>query len=297
MWSGVLPAVTTKFTEAGELDHAEMERCYALQMEAGCDGIIVCGSLGEGPMLHDDEKLAVLKTAQSVAGSSPVLLTVNEPATRDACALAKKAAKAGASGLMVVPSPIYHTNPEETVATLKAVAEAGDLPVMIYSNRLAYRVDVTIPIMEELARDERFVAVKESSDDIRRSTEIINAFGDRFDLFTGVDNLAFEALSVGAVGWVAGLVTAFPRETVAIYRLMKQGRREEALAIYRWFRPLLDLDVSTYLVQNIKLAEAMAIGTNERVRMPRLPLAGERRAAAEKIIADSLATRPDLPAF
>lgn len=297
MWAGVLPAVTTKFTEADELDHAEMERCYALQMEAGCDGIIVCGSLGEGPMLHADEKLAVLKTAQSVAGSSPVLLTVNEAATRDACALAKRAAKAGASGLMVVPSPIYHTNPEETVATLKAVAAAGDLPVMIYSNRLAYRVDVTIPIMEELAADERFVAVKESSDDIRRSTEIINAFGDRFDLFTGVDNLAFEALSVGAIGWVAGLVTAFPRETVAIYRLMKQGRRDEALAIYRWFRPLLDLDVSTYLVQNIKLAEAMAIGTNERVRMPRLPLAGERRAAAEKVIADALAARPELPRF
>ena len=297
MWSGVLPAVTTKFTGAGELDHAEMERCYALQMEAGCDGIIVCGSLGEGPMLHVDEKLAVLKTAQSVAGSSPVLLTVNEPATRDACALAKKAAKAGASGLMVVPSPIYHTNPEETVATLKAVAEAGDLPVMIYSNRLAYRVDVTIPIKEELARDERFVAVKESSDDIRRSTEIINAFGDRFDLFTGVDNLAFEALSVGAVGWVAGLVTAFPRETVAIYRLMKQGRREEALAIYRWFRPLLDLDVSTYLVQNIKLAEVFAIGSNDRVRMPRQPLSGERRAAVEKIVRNAIATRPELPGF
>jgi 4-hydroxy-tetrahydrodipicolinate synthase len=151
--------------------------------------------------------------------------------------------------------------------------------------------------MEELADDPLFVAVKESSDDIRRSTEIINRFGDRFALFTGVDNLAFEALSVGAVGWVAGLVTALPRETVAIYRLMKQGRREEALAIYRWFRPLLDLDVSTYLVQNIKLAEIHAIGTNDRVRMPRLPLSGARREAAEKVIKQALATRPELPAF
>jgi dihydrodipicolinate synthase/N-acetylneuraminate lyase len=168
---------------------------------------------------------------------------------------------------------------------------------MIYSNRLAYRVDVTIPIMEELAADARFVAVKESSDDIRRSTDIINAFGDRFDLFTGVDNLAFEALSVGAIGWVAGLVTAFPRETVAIYQLMRQGRRDEALAIYRWFRPLLDLDVSTYLVQNIKLAEVHAIATNDRVRMPRMPLSGERRKAAEKIIKDALAARPTLPKF
>ncbi len=297
MWAGVFPAVTTKFTSDDRLDHAEMERCFALQMDAGCDGIIVCGSLGEGPMLSHDEKLDVFQTARKVAGKKPVLLTVNEAATREAASLAKRAAQAGADGLMVVPSPIYHTNPEETVAALKAVAAAGDLPVMIYSNRLAYRVDVTLPIMEELAADARFVAVKESSDDIRRSTDIINAFGDRFDLFTGVDNLAFEALSVGAIGWVAGLVTAFPRETVAIYQLMKQGRRDEALSIYRWFRPLLDLDVSTYLVQNIKLAEVHAIGTSDRVRMPRLPLSGERRAAAEKIITDALAKRPTLPAF
>ncbi|NGO49642.1 dihydrodipicolinate synthase family protein [Allomesorhizobium camelthorni] len=297
MWTGVFPAVTTKFTEDDRLDHAEMERCFALQMEAGCDGIIVAGSLGEGPMLSHDEKLEVMATAQKVAAGKPVLMTVNEPATRDGAALARRAAKSGADGLMVVPSPIYHTNPQETVATLKAVAAAGGLPVMIYSNRLAYRVDVTVDVMEELAPDPLFVAVKESSDDIRRSTEIINRFGDRFDLFTGVDNLAFEALSVGAIGWVAGLVTAFPRETVAIYQLMKQGRREEALSIYRWFRPLLDLDVSTYLVQNIKLAEVHAIGTNDRVRMPRLPLAGERRATVEKIVKDALAVRPALPRF
>ncbi|TIO28530.1 MAG: dihydrodipicolinate synthase family protein, partial [Mesorhizobium sp.] len=169
--------------------------------------------------------------------------------------------------------------------------------VMIYSNRLAYRVDVTVDLMEELASDKRFVAIKESSDDIRRSTEIINRLGDRYDLFTGVDNLAFEALSVGAIGWVAGLVTAFPRETVAIYQLMRKGRREEALKIYRWFRPLLDLDVSTYLVQNIKLAEVLGIGTNDRVRMPRQPLSGERRKAVEKIVRDALAARPELPAF
>ena len=296
MWAGVFPAVTTKFTTDDRLDHAEMERCYALQMEAGCDGIIVCGSLGEGPMLSVDEKLDVLKVARSVAGGKPVLLTINEAATRDGAALAKKAAAAGADGLMVVPSPIYHTNPDETVATLKAVASAGGLPVMIYSNRVAYRVDVTVEVMAELASDDLFVAVKESSDDIRRSTEIVNAFGDRFDLFTGVDNLAFEALSVGAIGWVAGLVTAFPKETVAIYRLMKAGRREEALAIYRWFRPLLDLDVSTYLVQNIKLAEVHAIATNDRVRMPRQPLSGERRKAVEKVVLDALAKRPVLPA-
>lgn len=297
MWAGVFPAVTTKFTEDDRLDHAEMERCFALMMDAGCDGLIVCGSLGEGPMLSADEKLDVLQIARSVARGKPVLLTVNEASTRDGASLARKAAAAGADGLMVVPSPIYHTNPQETVATLKAVASAGGLPVMIYSNRIAYRVDVTVEIMAELASDPLFVAVKESCDDIRRSTDIVNAFGDRFDLFTGVDNLAFEALSVGAVGWVAGLVTAFPRETVAIYQLMRQGRREEALAIYRWFRPLLDLDVSTYLVQNIKLAEVFAIGSNDRVRMPRQPLSGERRRQAEKVVKDAIATRPTLPAF
>lgn len=297
MWNGVLPAVTTRFTENDQLDHAEMERCFGLQMDAGVDGLIVCGSLGEGPMLSHDEKLDVLATARKVAGRKPVLLTINEAGTREAAGLAKRAAKAGADGLMVVPSPIYHTNPEETVAALKAVAAAGGLPVMIYSNRLAYRVDVTVDVMAELANDPLFVAIKESSDDIRRTIEIFNAFGDRFDVLTGVDNLAFEALSVGAVGWVAGLVCAFPKETVAIYQLMKAGRREEALAIYRWFRPMLDLDVSTYLVQNIKVAEVLAIGTNDRVRMPRQPLAGERRAAVEKIVRDGLATRPKLPSL
>ena len=175
------------------------------------------------------------------------------------------------------------------------MASAGGLPVMIYSNRVAYKVDVTVDIMAELASEPLIVAIKESCDDIRRSTEMVNRFGDRFDLFTGVDNLAYEALAVGAVGWVAGLVCAFPDETVAIYRLMKAGRNAEALAIYRWFRPLLDLDVSTYLVQNIKLAEVFAIGTNDRVRMPRKAHSGERRAAIEKLVKDAMATRPELP--
>jgi 4-hydroxy-tetrahydrodipicolinate synthase len=295
MWKGIFPAVTTKFTVDDTLDHTEMERCFSLLMDAGCDGLIVAGSLGEGPMLSHDEKLAVLKTAQGAAHGKPVLLTINEAATREAKTLAARAAKAGADGLMVVPSPIYHTNPKETADNLKAIAAAGDLPVMVYSNRIAYRVDVTPDVMAELASDNRIVAIKESSDDIRRSIDMINRFGDRFDLFTGVDNLAFEALSVGAVGWVAGLVTAFPRETVVIYRLIKEGRAAEALKLYRWFRPLLDLDVSTYLVQNIKLAEVHAIGSNDHVRLPRQPLAGAERERVEKIIKDALATRPDLP--
>jgi len=294
VWKGIFPAVTTKFTANDELDHKEMERCFALQIEAGVDGLVVNGSLGEGSMLSHEERLTVLKTAQSVAGGKPVLMTVAEAATRDAAALGKKAARAGAAGLMVVPSPIYHADPKETTETLRDVAEAADLPVMIYSNRVAYRVDVTPEIMEELASDKRFVAIKESSDDIRRTLEIFNRLGDRYDVFTGVDNLAFEALALGAVGWVAGLVVAFPRETVAIWRLMQAKRYDEALAIYRWFRPLLDLDVSTYLVQNLKLVEALALNTTEYVRAPRMPLEGEQRAKVEKIVREALATRPTL---
>jgi len=295
MWTGVLPAVTTKFDEDDTLDHAEMQRCFRFLIESGCDGLIVCGSLGEGSMLTHEEKLQVQAIAIEAAGDKPVLMTVNEAATRDACRLGEAAAAAGANGLMVVPSPIYHTDPRETVATLRAVAEAADLPIMIYSNRVAYRVDVTPEIMQELADDERFVAIIESCDDIRRTTEIINKLGDRYNVLTGVDNLGFEALSVGAVGWVAGLVVAFPKETVAIYRLVKAGRYEEALSIYRWFRPLLDLDVSTYLVQNIKLAEKIAIASNDRVRAPRLPLNGDRRMRVEATIHRAIETRPELP--
>jgi dihydrodipicolinate synthase/N-acetylneuraminate lyase len=297
MWTGVLPAVTSKFTENGSLDHDEMARCFQLQMNAGCDGLIVCGSLGEGPMLTFDERMQVLETARSAANGKPVLMTVAAPSTQEGCTLAKAAAKAGASGLMVVPSLVYHSDEKETIATLRAVAQAGDLPVMIYSNRVAYRVDVTPAIMEELASDERFVAIKESSDDIRRTTEIINRLGDRYAVLTGVDNLAFEALVVGAVGWVAGLVLAFPKETVAIYRLIKKGRLDEALRIYRWFRPMLDLDVSSYLVQNIKLAEVLAIGSNDRVRMPRMPLSGAVRQKVETIVRDAIVSRPSLPAI
>jgi 4-hydroxy-tetrahydrodipicolinate synthase len=289
-----MPAVTSKFKEDGSLDHAEMARCFAIQIDAGSDGLIVCGSLGEGSMMSHEERLEVLAVAREAAGRRPVLMTVAEAATRDACAMGVKAGKAGADGLMVVPSPIYHTDRRETIATLRAVAEAADLPVMIYSNRVAYRVDVTPDVMEELADDARFVAIKESSDDIRRTTEIINRLGSRYDVFTGVDNLAFEALTVGAVGWVAGLGCAFPEETVALYRLVRSGRHAEALALYRWFRPLLDLDVSTYLVQNIKLAEAIAKQSNDRVRPPRLPLTGEARGRVERLVREAIARQPAL---
>ena len=295
MWQGILPAVTTKFTESGALDFKEMERCFQLQIDAGVDGLIACGSLGEGPMMSHDERLDVFKAVQQSAGGRPALLTVAEAGTREACSLAERGARAGASGLMVVPSTIYHTNRDETLASLRAVADASDLPIMVYSNRLAYRVDVTNEMLVELSEDKRFVAVKESSDDLRRTTEAVTLLKGRMAVFTGVDNYAFEALAVGAVGWIAGLVVAFPRETVVIYRLIQANRLAEALEIYRWFRPLLDLDVSTYLVQNIKLVEALVIGSNERVRLPRKPISGAERTRIEGIVNVALATRPQLP--
>ncbi|MEX3008594.1 dihydrodipicolinate synthase family protein [Hoeflea sp. TYP-13] len=297
MWHGVIPAVTTKFKDDGSLDHAEMERCFDYQMQAGCHGLVACGTLGEGNMLSHDERLEVLRLCKQATGDKPALLTISEPGTREACDLAAKAGSAGADGIMIVPSPIYHTSRDETIANLRSIAGAADLPVMIYSNRVGYRVDVTPDMMEELADDNRFVAIKESSDDIRRTTEIFNRLGERYDVFTGVDNLAYEALTAGAVGWIAGLVVAFPRETVAIYELVRRERYKEALEIYRWFRPLLDLDVSTFLVQQIKLAEVIEIESNDRVRMPRQPLKGEHRRNVEDILKVAIACRPSLPQF
>ena len=295
MWRGVFPAVTTKFTANDELDLKEMERCFGLQMEAGVDGLIVCGSLGESMFLEPSEKIEILKLAKSVAGKKPVLMTVCESATRTAAAAAKSASKAGADGFMVLPGVPYKSAPAETLGHIQAVAAAGGLPIMVYNNPIAYGVDVTLSMFDELAKNDLVVAMKESTDDIRRVTDVLTRFGERFDVFTGVDNLALESLMMGAHGWVAGLVVAFPKETVAIYQLSLQGRYAEALSIYRWFRPLLDLDVSTNLVQNIKLAEVHAIRSNDRVRAPRMPLSGVERARVEAVISKALASRPTLP--
>lgn len=297
MWRGVFPAVTTKFTSDDRLDMAEMERCFALQVEAGVDGLIVCGSLGEAMALEAEEKLEIFKLAKSVAGSRPVLMTVCESSTRRAVSAAQAAAKAGADGLMVLPGVPYRSAPHETLAHLFAVIRGSGLPSMIYNNPVAYGVDVTLEMFDELAGEPLVVAMKESTDDIRRVSEVISRFGDRFDVFTGVDNLALESLVMGATGWVAGLVVAFPKETVAIWKLAQAGRIEEARAIYRWFRPLLDLDVSTNLVQNIKRAEVHAIGSNDRCRAPRMALSGAEAERVDGIIRAALDTRPQLPAL
>ena len=293
-WTGVFPAVTSKFTDDGALDDKEMARCWKLQVDAGVHGLIVAGSLGEGSTLDASEKIEQVKLAKSVAGKLPVLLTISDGATRNACRLAEAGAKAGAAGFMVLPGLPYKSDRRETIRHMTDVARAGGLPVMIYNNPPAYGVDITPDMLADMATEPLFAAVKESSDNVRRITEILGKTGARYQVFTGVDNLALESLAMGAVGWVAGLSAAFPAETVAIWKLLQDGKWTEARALYRWFRPLLDVDVSNKLVQNIKLVEALVIKTNDRCRAPRLPLAGRERAAIVKVVEDAMRTRPKL---
>lgn len=294
-WRGVFPAVTTKFTPDDQLDHAAMERHFDFQIQAGVHGLIVVGSLGENGVLSFEEKLDVLKTAVAVANRRvPVLATIAETTTRKACAFAECAAALGADGFMVLPAMQYVADEREVETHLRAVARATDRPLMLYNNPVTYRMNISPAMFARLADEPRFVAIKESSDDVRRITDIHNHCGDRYAIFSGVDDLAMESLILGAAGWVAGLVCAFPRETVAIYQLVQAGRIQEARALYRWFMPLLHLDVSTKLVQNIKLAEVMVGVGSEHVRAPRLPLAGAEREAVMRVIETALANRPTL---
>ena len=265
-------------------------------MHAGVDGIIVWGSLGEASTLSLDEKLEVLDIAvQAASGRVPVLLTIAENSTLDGCRQAEAGAKRGAAGYMVLPGLRYLSDRRETLNHFRMVADASPLPLMIYNNPLAYGVDMTPEMFAEIADEKKIVAIKESCGDVRRVTDLINEVGDRYAILCGVDNLAMEAILMGAHGWVAGLVCAFPHETVAIYKLLKAGRLEEARAIYRWFAPLLALDVSAKLVQNIKLAEAIVGLGTEPVRPPRLPLAGDERKAVETLIRRAIEARPALP--
>lgn len=297
-WSGVFPAVTTKFKEDHSLDIEAMEAHLEAQIEAGVHGLVMLGTLGENASLSLDEKHEVVKTALSVSnGRVPVLAGVAETTTAGACEFVERGASYGTDGFMLLPGMLYHSDRRETLRHFRTVAEVSERPIMIYNNPVAYGVDITPKMFEELADEDTFVAIKESSDNVRRITDIYNRVGDRYQLFCGVDDLALESLLLGAEGWVAGLVNAFPEETVAIYELAEAGQIEEARDLYRWFAPLLHLDVSTKLVQNIKLAEAMVdIGT-EPVRPPRLPLAGEERARVKGIIQEALDARPDLEEY
>jgi 4-hydroxy-tetrahydrodipicolinate synthase len=297
-WHGVFAAITTKLDRAEGVDLQAVRADVAFQLEARVNAIVCCGSLGEASTLDADEKIAIAKAVKDEAGDrAPVILTIAEDSTRSAVKLVERAAALGVNGLMVLPAMRYVATPREVVAHYGAVAAASDLDIMVYNNPLAYGIDITPEMFAELADEPRFVAIKESSGDVRRITDLHNLVGDRYAIFTGVDDLAMESLMLGAVGWVAGLVCAFPRETVAIFDLMRAGRIEEAREIYRWFMPLLHLDVSLRFVQNIKLVEHLARGTSPKVRAPRLELAGAERAQVEALVATALKNRPDLARY
>ncbi len=297
-WEGVMPALTTKFTGEDQLDLAMFEKNVKAQMEAGVHGIILGGTLGEASTLEQHEKETLIKTALSIVeGTIPVIINIAEQSTKGAIAVAQHAEQVGAQGLMLLPPMRYKATDYETVAYFKAIANSTSLPIMIYNNPVDYKIEVTLDMMEELLECENIQAIKESTRDITNVIRLQNRFGDRLKVFTGVDTLGLESLVIGAAGWVAGLVCAYPAETVAIYELVKAGRIEEALQIYRWFMPLLELDISPQLVQNIKLAEvATGIGT-ENVRAPRLPLQGAERERVLKVIETAMASRPELPEY
>lgn len=295
-WNGVFPALTTKFNSNDTLDFEAFAKNLHAQVEAGVDGVIIGGSLGEASTLSADEKESLVRFAVAeLNGRIPVLLNIAEGATREAVQQAQQAADLGASGLMILPPMRYKADEAETVRYFMDVAKATPLPVMIYNNPVDYKIEVTVDMFEELLALDNVQAVKESTRDITNVTRLRNRFGSRLNILCGVDTLAMEELVMGADGWVAGLVCAFPKETVTIYRLVKAGRLDEARAIYRWFMPLLELDIHPKLVQYIKLAEAMVGLGTEHVRLPRLPLTGAERSKIEAIIAQGIATRPTLP--
>ncbi|WP_128547097.1 dihydrodipicolinate synthase family protein [Larkinella soli] len=294
-WEGVYPALLTPFTADDQLDLPLFEKNLRAQLDAGVHGLIIAGSLGEVSTLEGAEKLALLETArETAAGRVPVIMNIAEASTREAVRCAREAETHGADGLMLLPPMRYFADARETIAYFRAVAEATPLPIMIYNNPVDYKIMTTVAMFEELAVLPNIQAVKESTRDLTNITRMRNAFGDRYKLLCGVDTLALEALLTGADGWVAGLVDAFPDETVALYELALAGQIEAARSLYRWFMPLLELDIQPKLVQYIKLAaSATGIGS-EMVRAPRLPVTGEERERVMQIIRTALANRPAL---
>ncbi|MFT4243619.1 MAG: dihydrodipicolinate synthase family protein [Acidovorax sp.] len=292
-WHGVFPAATTQFNEDLSIDIDATQRVQDALVNDGVNGLIILGTCGENNSLDADEKRTVLRAAvEAVKGRVPVVTGVSELDTRRAVAYARDAEKLGADGLMVLPAMVYVPKPEELVAHLRAVAQATSLPIMLYNNPPAYRVTITNEVLAQLADLPNIQAVKESAPDSRRFTDLINAFGERFDVFAGLDDVALEGLLLGAKGWVSGLTSAFPQESVQLVAAAERGDWNEARRIYRWFMPLLHLDAEHDLVQTIKLAEQIMGRGSERVRMPRMPLTGARRAEVIAMVEKAAATRP-----
>ncbi len=296
-WSGVIPAATTQFAADLSVDIPATQQVQHALIRDGVHGLIVIGTVGENNSLDADEKLGVVAAAAEVAnGKVPVIAGVSELTTDRAIEFARNAERAGATGLMVLPAMVYVPCEAELLAHFRAVAQSTALPVMLYNNPPAYRVSVTMATLAGLVDVPNVVAIKESAPDPRRFTDLYNAFGDRYALFAGLDDVALEGLLLGARGWVSGLTNAFPQESLALWNALKRGDLTHALTIYRWFMPLLHLDADHDLVQSIKLAEAIMGRGSERVRMPRLPLAGARRAQVTQMVETAAATRPTLVA-
>lgn len=293
LWTGVYPAATTQFAADGSVDIEATQRGYAALADDGVDGLILLGTCGENNSLDADEKRAVLKAGvEAVGGRVPLVAGVSEMTTRRAADYAREAEAIGVDALMLLPAMVYVPTSNELATHFRMVAENTGLPIMLYNNPPAYRVSVDFATLEQLAPVSNIVAIKESAPDPRRFTDVINRFGDRYTVMAGLDDIALEGLMLGASGWVSGLTSAFPQESVALVAAADRGDWEEARRIYRWFMPLLHLDAEHDLVQSIKLAEEIMGRGSERVRLPRLPLEGARRADVIAMVEKCAATRP-----
>ncbi|NIJ51243.1 dihydrodipicolinate synthase family protein [Dyadobacter arcticus] len=297
-WYGIFPALVTPFKADDTIDFELFGKNLDAQVEAGISGIIVAGSLGEASTLTRAEKAELVKYAKKALPENiPVVLCIAEQSTAEAVSIAKEAESIGANGLMLLPPMRYKADDHETVTYFKTIAQNTALPLMIYNNPVDYKIEVTLEMFQELAKEPNIHAIKESTRDVSNVTRLFSRFGDRFRIFCGVDTLIMEEVMLGADGVVGGLVDAFPKETVAIFNLVKAGMYKEALAVYRWYLPLLELDIHPKLVQNIKLAAAkMGIGS-EYVRAPRLILEGAEREKVLAIIDKAIETQPTLPEY
>jgi dihydrodipicolinate synthase/N-acetylneuraminate lyase len=295
-WKGVFPAVTTQFHQDQTLDLEGTSRHIEVLLESGIHGLVMLGSLGENNALEPDEKRQVMRDAiDTVRGRVPVLSGVSEPSTAAAARYARDMEASGADGLMLLPAMSYKADPRETMAHFRTVARASGLPIICYNNPIAYSVDITPTMFAELADEPTLIAIKESSADLRRLTDLRNVVGDRYTLFTGVDDLALESIFLGAEGWIAGVGLAFPKENQYLWELSQRGEWDKAREIYRWYMPLLHLDTHVKFVQYIKLCiQECGLGS-EWVRAPRLPLEGAEREAVLAVIRKGIETRPEIP--
>jgi 4-hydroxy-tetrahydrodipicolinate synthase len=297
LWRGVYPAATTQFSADGSIDIDATQRVLTALVDDGVTGLILLGTCGENNSLDPEEKLKVLRAGvEAVGGRVPLVTGVSEFTTHRAVAYAKEAEKIGLDALMLLPAMVYVPTSEELTAHFRTVADATGLPIMLYNNPPAYRVSVDFATLDALASVKNIVAVKESAPDPRRFTDLINRYGDRFAVMAGLDDVALEGLLLGATGWVSGLTSAFPQESVALIAAVDRGDWEEARNIYRWFMPLLHLDAEHDLVQSIKLAEQIMGRGSERVRMPRMALSGARRAEVIAMVEQAARTRPTVKA-